>query len=534
MAIILLFIDLCSIFTAVYVTTLVWADPSAVSPNDMANWPAQALALSLCCVVTFYYNDLYDFRTIRSFPQFLSRLPRSFGAAVVLAGFLSYVLVPQAQVSAGPVVTGFLTTAGLLLLIRAASYGVMKSRLFFDRVLILGATPLAKSLIVELEARPHCEVVGVVDDVLSSAPVVPRHLLLGSSQHLRHIIAEARPSRIVAALTERRGRLPVKDLLESRGNGIVVEDGIEVYERLTGKLAIESLMPSNLIFSRDFKKFRLVLAFGRTMSLLVSVIGLVLCAPLLGLIALAIKLDSTGPVFFVQERVGLGGRRFKLIKFRTMHPVSGHRSEWAKDNGDRITRVGRWLRKFRLDELPQFVNILRGDMNLVGPRPHPASNFELFVLVSRNASESGAPIPYYSFRSMVRPGITGWAQIRYRYANDLEEEMEKLRYDLYYIKYLSMWLDLRILFETVKTVLLGHEMREDGARTSAVDTKAVHHQASSTDSCQADLPAPAWWQPSSQNQWAVETAWTETLPFPQVHGRGSRPDAADLQGNRAE
>src|SRR5207249_10213433 len=137
-------------------------------------------------------------------------------------------------------------------------------------------------------------------------------------------------------------------------------------------------------------KFRLDLAFGRTISLLVSIIGLVLCAPLPGLTALSIELDSTGPVFFVQERVGKGGRRFQLIKFRTMHLVSSHRSEWAKDNGDRITRVGRWLRKFRLDELPQFVNILRGDMNLVGPRPHPASNVELCVLVSRHASESCA------------------------------------------------------------------------------------------------------------------------------------------------
>ena len=496
--------------------------------------PAQALALSLCCVVTFYYNDLYDFRTVRSLPQFLSRLPRSFGAAVVMAGSLLYMLLPHAKFSAGPVAASFLTAAGLLLLIRAATYALMKSRLFRERVLILGATPLAKSLIAELEARQHCKVIGVVDDVLTSDPVVPRHLLLGSRRHLRHIIEEVRPSRIVAALTERRGRLPVNDLLESRANGIVVEDGIEVYERLTGKLAIESLMPSNLIFSREFRKFRLDLMFGRTISLLVSIIGLVFCAPLLGLIALAIKLDSTGSVFFVQDRVGIGGRRFKLIKFRTMHPSKNHRSEWAKDNDDRITRVGRWLRKFRLDELPQFVNILRGDMNLVGPRPHPASNFELFVLVSRNASESGAPIPYYSFRSMVRPGITGWAQVRYRYANDLEEEIEKLRYDLYYIKYHSIWLDLRILFETVKTVLLGRETRRDGTRTIAACTKAVNHQATAPDSLGADLPQPARWQPSPQNRRAVETAWAETLPLPQAHGFGSRPDAVGQQGRLTE
>jgi lipopolysaccharide/colanic/teichoic acid biosynthesis glycosyltransferase len=162
-----------------------------------------------------------------------------------------------------------------------------------------------------------------------------------------------------------------------------------------------------------------------------------------------------------------------------MHTATGSTSEWAKDNGERITRVGRWLRKFRLDELPQFVNILRGDMNLVGPRPHPASNFELLVLVSRNAPACGEAIPYYTVRSMVRPGITGWAQVRYRYANDLEEEIEKLRYDLYYIKHLSVWLDLRILFDTVKIVLLGRG-------TGAVDHDRINSSFAKSGRLSAD------------------------------------------------
>src|SRR5207244_708155 len=157
----------------------------------------------------------------------------------------------------------------------------------------------------------------------------------------------------------------------------------------------------------------------------------VAAAQLVGLVARASELDSRGPGFFVQDRVGLGGKRFRMIKFRTMHPVTGTASEWVRDNGHRITRVGRWLRKFRLDELPQLVNILRGDMNLVGPRPHPVSNLALFVVMLRNAPECGERIPYYSLRSTVRPGLTGWAQVRYRYANDLEEEIEKMRYDLF-------------------------------------------------------------------------------------------------------
>jgi lipopolysaccharide/colanic/teichoic acid biosynthesis glycosyltransferase len=154
-------------------------------------------------------------------------------------------------------------------------------------------------------------------------------------------------------------------------------------------------------------------------------------------------------VLFVHERVGLNGRRFRLLKFRTMHPVDRRASEWERDNASRITRVGVWLRKFRLDEVPQFVNILRGEMNLVGPRPHPVSNFDLFT----------ANIPFYWVRCVVRPGVTGWAQVRYGYANDLSEEIEKMRYDLYYIKRVSLELDLRILFETVKIVLFGREAR---------------------------------------------------------------------------
>src|SRR5262249_52515137 len=152
----------------------------------------------------------------------------------------------------------------------------------------------------------------------------------------------------------------------------------EIYERLTGKLAIEALTPSNLIFSRDFKKSRLQLATARALSFLIAGAGIIVFGPFLLLIAVAIKLDSPGPAFFVQERVGRSGKMFKLIKFRTMHPVEHAASEWVRDNSDRVTRLGRWLRKYRVDELPQFINILRGDLNLVGPRPHPVSNSALF------------------------------------------------------------------------------------------------------------------------------------------------------------
>ena len=417
---------------------------------DISTWLNLAVlllkgfALSLCCVVSFYYNDLYDLRIVRNFREFASRLLQSFGVAfILLAGF--YTVFPRANIAGGPFVSSLLIIAGLLLPLRAISYAIMRSRPFTERVLVVGVTPFAQTLLEQIEAQPHWRytIVGLVSDGASTPTPAPRYPILGGLEDLRRIIEDTRPDRILIALSDRRGRMPLRELLEARSRRILIEEGVEVYERLTGKLAIESLGPSSLIFSKDFLKSRLDEALGRAVSLVVSVLGLVVLAPLLTLIGLAIKLDSRGPMLFVQDRVGMNRQPFQLLKFRTMHHVEGRASEWAHDNSHRITRVGKWLRKFRLDELPQFVNIIRGDMNLVGPRPHPVSNLRLFL----------DNIPYYTLRSAIRPGVTGWAQVRYGYANNLHEETEKMRYDLYYIKHLSFWFDCRILFDTVKIVL---------------------------------------------------------------------------------
>jgi exopolysaccharide biosynthesis polyprenyl glycosylphosphotransferase len=323
--------------------------------------------------------------------------------------------------------------------------------MFPERMLIVGTGSLAKKLVEEIATRRNGPdlIVGIADDVTDAVEAPLRELVAGPLARLGTIIQELRPDRIVVAMADRRGRLPVRELLEARVRGVTVEDAVDLYERLTGKLAIESLTPSHIISSKDFRKSHFDLAFGHVASVIASALALVALTPVLALIALAIKLDSPGPVFFVQDRVGRGGRKFRLIKFRTMRPAATVTSEWAGDNGDRITPLGKWLRKFRLDELPQLINVIRGEMNLVGPRPHPVSNFELFL---KN-------IPYYSLRAIIRPGLTGWAQVRQGYANSLEEETEKMRYDLYYIKHMSAWLDLRILFATIGTVLVGRESR---------------------------------------------------------------------------
>lgn len=313
--------------------------------------------------------------------------------------------------------------------------------------LILGAGPLACRVARAMVERPatRYRLIGMLSETEDPPDADPPAPILGTLSSLPAVAGEHRLARIVVALEERRGRLPIRVLLALRACGVAVEEGSAVYERLTGKLAIESLAPSALVFTPGFRRTRCGAAVARGLSFSVAAAGLVVLAPLLAALALLIRLDSRGSALFVQERVGRDGRRFRLIKFRTMHQASCPTSEWAKDNGDRITRAGRWLRRFRLDELPQFLNVLRGDMNLVGPRPHPASNFELF----------DRAVPYYWLRASVRPGLTGWAQVRLGYANGLDEEIEKMRYDLYYIKHRSLVLDLRILLDTVQVVLFG-------------------------------------------------------------------------------
>ena len=435
---------------AVAGTAFAWGHRLFVDWLDVATMLGQAGAVSLCCIVAFYYNDLYDLRVVRSFSQFASRLLQSFGVALMLLA-LFYTIVPDAGMTERAFVSGLLVAAGLLVPLRAAGYMFMRRRAFADRVLVLGAGPQARRVIHEIEARPNFRyaVVGVVDDGSGAEHGDLLYPVLGPLERLDKILDDVKPDRLIVALTERRGRMPMAQLLECGARGIVVEDGLRAYEYFTGKLPIESLTPSFLIFSGAFRKSRLQLALRRTSSLLAAATGLLLTAPVMAVIALAIKLDSRGPVLFVDERAGRTGRPFRLFKFRTMHPLPPGETVpaavWDRDDSTRITRVGRMIRRLRLDELPQFWNVLKGDMDLVGPRPEILANVQTMT----------EHIPYYALRHSVRPGITGWAQTRFGYSVSLEQVTEKLRYDLFYIKHMSFWLDLRILVDTVKIVLFG-------------------------------------------------------------------------------
>jgi exopolysaccharide biosynthesis polyprenyl glycosylphosphotransferase len=405
--------------------------------------------------MSFYANRLYVPRDLRSTP---ARRLRLLGLGVLLSigyGLLAVGaagLLPWASAGAAAPVA-FVLPMGAAVLLSVVSTGLLMGARGVERVLILGSGPLARKIANEIDGAPAApyRVVGFLADADPGArpPAAAPGPVVRPLRDVGPTIAELGPDRLVVALSERRGRLPVRELLASCAGGLRVEDGIEFYEQLTCKLAIENLSPSTLIFDHVLQKSRWQLACRRFVSVAGAALGLVLTAPLFAVVAALVKLGSPGPVFFVQERVGLHGRIFRLIKFRTMQgePPKGD-SVWRRDDVPRVTRVGRWLRDLHLDELPQFINVLKGDMDLVGPRPEMACNVEAMT----------EHIPYYALRHAVRPGVTGWAQIRQGYAVTLPEVTEKVRYDLYYVKHMSVWLDLRIMVATAHILLRGRPM----------------------------------------------------------------------------
>ena len=286
------------------------------------------------------------------------------------------------------------------------------------------------------EAGPFTEVL--------SPPVI------GDFSQIASICSKTRVDRIVVALDERRGKLPVEQLLFCRLKGIRVEEGAAFSEHLCGRLSVEDIYPSALIFSDGFKRSLIIRNLKRGIDIFCSLAGLFLLSPLSFAIGAAIKLESAGPVLYRQERIGEDGVPFHILKFRSMR-VDAEKDGpvWASANDERITRVGRVIRKLRCDEIPQMINVLRGEMSFVGPRP------ERPFFVQRLQKE----IPFYFHRHTVKPGITGWAQICHPYAASREEAMQKLKYDLYYIKHMTPFMDIKILFKTVKVVLFGNGAR---------------------------------------------------------------------------
>jgi len=277
------------------------------------------------------------------------------------------------------------------------------------------------------------------------SPVIPGERILGAIQDIPAIVRTRAVDRVVVNLSDARGRLPMDELLDMKLAGVTFEHMASVYERYTGRIAIENLRPSWLIFSSGFRATPRMLAVKRAVDVAISMIGLIVAAPIMAAVAVAVACSSPGPFLYEQRRVGERGRVFRLYKFRSMRADAEDTSGavWSRDGDTRVTTVGRWLRATRLDELPQLWNIFKGDMSLVGPRPERPEFIE----------ELTRHIPYYPQRHIVKPGLTGWAQVRYSYGSSVQDAMEKLQYDLFYIKHMSLLMDAWIVLCTVKTVL---------------------------------------------------------------------------------
>jgi sugar transferase (PEP-CTERM system associated) len=395
-----------------------------------------------------YYFDLYNSLILSNRREVLSRMVQVLGVVCVLLA-LVYYAYPPLDLGRGIFAIGLSFVAVFLLLWRRLFSAINSRAQFAQRVLILGDGMLAKSLADEVSARPELglRVVGQLKGDESST----EHQGLNSTGKLDdrflHLVETYKVERIVVAMNERRGNLPVQTLLQLKSQGVTIQDGAEMYEAVTGKLPIESLRLSWLLFSPGFQVSRSLIIYKRVSSMIWSAVLLILASPLMALIALVVRLDSDGPAIFRQKRVGQHGKIFTLFKFRTMKDGIDQGEEYrpAEKADSRFTRLGKLLRRTRMDELPQLFNILLGNMHFVGPRP----------FVPNQEKECVELIPYYSQRWAIKPGATGWAQVNRGYNLTIEDNKDKLAYDLFYIKNISVGLDLLILFTTIKILLLG-------------------------------------------------------------------------------
>ncbi len=411
------------------------------------------VAFAGCTWIVLVIGGAYDLNPQQGRKEIVVRLMGCFVAAALLlaaVGFAFPYLRWERLALVLGLIAGFLGVTAARLL----TMGLWDIPRFRERLLLLGATPLADRLVETLSTmgKRGYEVLGYLDNRSpAELGLTNGYRVLGKVSDLERVAAEQKAGTIVVTLDERRGNLPLASVLGCKLRGIRVEDWPSFYERLTGRIVVEDLRPSWMIFSDGFHRASVTRTMKRAMDVTLALVFLTLGFPIFALMALAIRLESRGPIFYRQERVGQGGKVFRLLKFRTMSDGAEKETGpvWATKNDPRVTRVGRFLRRSRLDEFPQIVNVLRGEVSFVGPRPERPA----FVAALKQG------IPYYIERLSVKPGITGWAQIRHPYGSTVEDAIWKLEYDLFYIKNMSIFLDLLILFSTVQVVLFGRGAR---------------------------------------------------------------------------
>lgn len=414
--------------------------------------PFMMRIVSFVLVVTLcsFFIELYDQQKSRGKKEILLRC--------LIAGLVSffilsslYYIAPVTKIWRGNLVLSILIFSIVQSFWHITYIVFLHLPGFARRVLILGTGPKALQIGSLIAATNHKYIFAGYMDCPTESLVVPSYHIVNNGSSITEIARNERIHKIVVSLSERRGVLPLKDMMNCKLSGIDIMDAPSFYEEVAGKLFLEDIKPSSLIFSDGFKTTPIRKISKRVIDIVLTLLGIIITAPLIPIIALLIKIDSLGPVLFKQLRVGEREKNFVLYKFRTMYLDAENETGavWAQRNDARGTRVGKILRKTRLDEIPQLFNVLKGDMSLIGPRPERPEFVEKLKEI----------IPYYSERHFVKPGISGWAQVKYRYGASVDDAIEKLRYDLYYIKNLSFFLDMLIVLETVKVVLFGRGSR---------------------------------------------------------------------------
>lgn len=441
------------ILIAVDITLATLAMPAAVviglgkftSPADLERLGmAQMAIFAVMVVFVSFITEIYQRHRDLGLRAIALRILVSLGISFLAIAPFSYPL-PGAN-NRWRLLFLSLLVFGVLQFLSHVGYRILvKFRGFAKKVLIIGAGPLAEHMGEIIPSTDDNYVLSGYVKCTDEPVFVPQETILETGEGLFEAAKREKADKIVVSLSERRGVFPLRDIMACKLSGIEVVDAPSFYEQMTGKLLLESITPSWFIFSEGFKITHWCRVAKRFTDVVCATIGIILTAPFLPVVALLIKLDSAGPVFFRQKRVGEKERIFTIYKFRTMgvEAEKGTGAVWAQEHDPRVTRLGRFLRKSRIDEIPQLFNVLKGDMSLVGPRPERPEFVEKLKEV----------IPYYSERHFVKPGATGWAQVRYPYGASIEDALEKLRYDLYYIKNISLAFDMMIILETIKVVL---------------------------------------------------------------------------------
>jgi len=400
------------------------------------------LGVTVFVLLLSHWLDLYDSASLSAKWDQTFRLLLVLGFVALGLSAIGY-FFPRFLPGNGSLLTGLAILTFLLFSWRVMYSWMVRQPFFRERVYVLGTGDRAQRLVNGLRQRAELGI-----DVVGWTGGLEGELTRGTvAVHLLDHAREDGVHRVIVALPDRRGTLPVKELLDLRLAGVTIEEATSWLEKISGRIEVEQLNPSWLIFAEGFRSSSFSRMMSRLFNFGLALAGMAISLPLLPFIALAVRLDSPGQVLYRQKRVGYGGSNFYCYKFRTMRQdaEADTGATWATDDDPRITRTGKFLRSTRLDELPQLWCVLKGDMNFAGPRPERP---EFVEWLSKE-------IPYYGVRHAVRPGITGWAQVQYKYGNTLEDAREKLQYDLFYIKNASVGLDVLILFQTIKIVLLG-------------------------------------------------------------------------------